>query len=181
MNITVYCASAPGDLPIWNTAANDLGGWIARNGHQLVYGGADVGLMGTLADAVLAGNGIVHGVVPRFLCDREIAHHGLTELEIVETMSQRKERMIELGDVFIALPGGPGPLEEISEIFSLIKLKRPPGICVLYDIGGFYAPLVELLDSMQAHGFLLPHDRARIHRVQGTAQLSTLLENGMGT
>ena len=107
MNITVYCASAPGDLPIWNTAANDLGGWIARNGHQLVYGGADVGLMGTLADAVLAGNGIVHGVVPRFLCDREIAHHGLTELEIVETMSQRKERMIELGDVFIALPDNP--------------------------------------------------------------------------
>lgn len=181
MNITVYCASAPGDLPAWNTAADDLGRWIARNGHQLVYGGADVGLMGTLANAVLAGNGSVHGVAPRFLYDREITHGGLTELEIVDTMSQRKERMIELGDVFVALPGGPGTLEEISEIFSLIKLKRPPGICVLYDIEGFYEPLVELLDSMEDHGFFLSNDRARIHRVQDTAQLSTLLEDGKGT
>ncbi len=118
MNITVYLGSEYGVNPLYIEKAAELGRWIGSNGHSLVYGGGNVGLMGVLADNVLASGGKVIGVIPDFFIEIEQQHNGLTELEVVPSMSERKKRMVELGDFFIAFPGGIGTLEEISEIMT---------------------------------------------------------------
>ena len=114
MKITVFCGANNGGNEAYKENAIELGKWIADNNHTLVYGGGKVGLMGVIADTVLENNSEVIGIMPQFLVDREISHTGITEFIIVDDMSIRKDKLVDLGDVFVALPGGPGTLEEIS-------------------------------------------------------------------
>lgn len=153
MNITVYCGSNPGDDPRFIEEARALGAWIAREGHTLVYGGSSVGLMGAVSRAALEGGAPVIGVEPAFFIEAGVAQHDLTELIVCETMGERKAKMIELGDVFVALPGGVGTLEEISEIITRVRLDLGPHECFLLNIDGFYDPLNAFLASMVDHRF----------------------------
>lgn len=154
MNITVYCGSSTGTDPVFKEKACELGRWIGGNGHCLVYGGGGAGLMGAAADSVLEAGGEVIGVMPHFLVEREAAHPALTRLITVDTMAERKAGMAGLGDVFIALPGGPGTLEEISEIISLIRLDQLKSIGILYNIADYYRPLMEMFAQMVRAGFI---------------------------
>ena len=162
MNITVYCGSRFGEKSVFKNKAIELGNWIVESGHSLVYGGGNVGLMGTVANTVLEGGAKVYGIIPEFLLDQEKGHEGLYTLEIVSSMPERKTRMINLGDAFIALPGGPGTLEEISEIISLRRLNRTEKPCILYNIEGFYEPLRKLLEEMVAADFLPTEDLDKV-------------------
>lgn len=175
MNITVYCGSMSGNDPAYAQAAAELGTWIGENGHCLVYGGGGVGLMGVLSDAVLSSGGRVHGVMPSFLVEREASRSGIDELEIVDTMSERKSRMIALGDAFVALPGGPGTVEEISEVISLAKLGRVVAPAVLFNVNGFYNDLAAAYDTQVSCGFATPEQRARLFVVASVPELSELL------
>ena len=159
MNIVVYCGASEGNSPIFKAAAVNLGEWIAQNGYTLVYGGGKVGLMGLIADTVLANGGEVIGVIPSFLVDRELAHPNLTTLEIVDTMSTRKAKMLKLGDACIALPGGPGTLEEITEVVSWARVGQNDNPCIFLDVNGFYQPVKAMYDSMVDNGFLTQADR----------------------
>lgn len=158
MNIAVYCGSNFGTNPHFEAAAKVLGKWIGESGHSLVYGGSKVGLMGTVADAVLAHGGKVYGVMPHFLSINERVHDGITSLEMVETMSERKNRMMALADAYVALPGGPGTLEEISEVISLARVKQHNKPCVLYNIDGFYDLLEQFYKQMEDNSFLRAED-----------------------
>lgn len=175
MNITVYCGSNPGADPRFREAAEQLGTWIAEAGHCLVYGGSSVGLMGAVSRAALAAGGRVEGVEPRFFIDAGVAQHDLTRLHVVETMGQRKALMIELGDAFVALPGGVGTLEEISEIMSQIRLRMGPARCHLLNLGGFYNPLAQLLHAMAGQGFLDDYELERICFPATVEELEALL------
>ncbi|WP_165246932.1 TIGR00730 family Rossman fold protein [Adlercreutzia sp. ZJ141] len=177
MNITVYCGSNPGKDPLFIQAAHDLGTWIANAGHALVYGGSSIGLMGAVSQATIDAGGQVYGVEPQFFIDAGVAQHDLTELYVVQTMSERKEKMIELGDAFVALPGGVGTLEEISEITSRIRLGMNPSECYFLNINGFYNPLQMLLCEMHEQGFLDQIDLDRIHFPKNLEQLAALIEH----
>ena len=148
MNITEYCGSNFGDDPLFEKAARVLGAWIAREGHALVYGGSSVGLMGAVSRAANEGGAPVIGVEPAFFIEAGVAQHDLTELIVCDTMGERKAKMIELGEMFVALPGGVGTLEEISEIFTRVRLDMGPHECFLLNIDGFYDPLAAFLASM---------------------------------
>ncbi len=158
--ICVFCGSSPGRRPDYRAAAEALGRELARRGTGLVFGGGHVGIMGAVADAVLAGGGQAIGVIPRGLQERELAHAGLTELKVVDTMHQRKAAMAELSDGFLALPGGMGTLEETTEVLTWAQLgihQKPVG---LLDVAGYWAPFVAMLDHAVAEGFLRPDQRA---------------------
>ncbi|WP_066096404.1 TIGR00730 family Rossman fold protein [Xanthomonas massiliensis] len=159
-SICVYCGSNAGADPVFAERAAALGTRLAREGIRVVYGGGNVGLMGTVANAALAAGGQVHGVIPRQLAEWEVAHRGLTELEIVETMHQRKRRMFELSDGFVALPGGFGTMEEIFEMLTWRQLGIGTKPCAFLDMDGFYAPLIQMIDRMVAQRFLHPDQRA---------------------
>lgn len=148
MNIAVYCGSSPLALPELKEAARELGRWIGESGNALVYGGSSIGLMGEVSAATLRAGGKVFGVEPRFFIDAGVAQHDLTRLYVVETMEERKTLMIDLADVFVALPGGVGTLEEISEIMSRIRLQMTPGPCYFLDLNGFYQGLQDLIQAM---------------------------------
>ena len=154
MVVTVYCGATPGANPHYRDAARGLGEWIVRAGHELVYGGSSVGLMGVVAGAVLAGGGHVTGVEPRFFLEAGVAQHDVDVLIETETMAERKEKMIELGDAFVALPGGMGTLEEITEIMSRIRLGFCDSPCIFLNIDGYYEPMRALLGSMLEQGFI---------------------------
>lgn len=154
MRICVFCGSATGRGSGYAEAAAGLGRLLAERDIALVYGGATVGTMGILADAALAGGGSVYGVIPDQLVDWEIAHRGLTELHQVADMHQRKAKMTELADAFIALPGGAGTLEELFEVWTWAQLglhSKPIG---LLDVDGYWSAMLPLLDHMVAEGFL---------------------------
>ena len=140
MNITVYLGANEGTDPALKTAVQELGKWIGESGNALIYGGSRCGLMGVLADSVLAAGGEVTGVEPQ--------HDGLTDLIVTKDMTERKTKMIELGDAFIAFPGGTGTLEEIAEVMSKVSLKHLEAPCILYDLDGYYTGLRMLLDHM---------------------------------
>ena len=159
-SICVYCGSNPGSKPAYAERAIALGTRIAREGLRLVYGGGNVGLMGTVANAVLEAGGQVTGVIPKQLADWEVAHPGLTELEIVGSMHERKMRMFQLSDAFVALPGGFGTMEEIFEMLTWRQLGISNKPCAFLDIEGFYAPLIGMIDRMVAERFLHPDQRA---------------------
>ncbi len=148
MNITVYLGANPGSDPTLEAAARALGTWIGSHGHALVYGGSKCGLMGVLAESVLASGGRVTGVEPKFFVDDGFVYDAITELIVTKDMSERKAKMIELGDAFIAFPGGTGTLEEISEIMSKIALRHLSAPCILYDLNGYYEGLRLLLSRM---------------------------------
>jgi uncharacterized protein (TIGR00730 family) len=160
--ITVFCGSNHGADPAYTAAAVALGTALAERDIGLVYGGGDVGLMGEVADAVLAGGGRVTGVIPQHLWDKEVGHSGLTELLVVESMHERKLAMADRADAFIALPGGVGTFEELFEAITWTQLgihEKPVG---LLDVAGFYAPLRAFLDQTVAAGFLKPGHRSMI-------------------
>ncbi|KAF1686073.1 TIGR00730 family Rossman fold protein [Pseudoxanthomonas taiwanensis] len=159
-SICVYCGSNPGSKPAYAERAIALGTRIAREGLRLVYGGGNVGLMGTVANAVLEAGGQVTGVIPKQLADWEVAHRGLTELEIVGSMHERKMRMFQLSDAFVTLPGGFGTMEEIFEMLTWRQLGISNKPCAFLDIEGFYAPLIGMIDRMVAERFLHPDQRA---------------------
>lgn len=159
-SVCVFCGSNPGNDPVYAEAARAMGREVARRGMVLVYGGGAVGLMGIVADAALDAGGEVHGVIPRALREKEIGHYTLTRLEIVETMHERKARMAELSEGFIAMPGGIGTFEEIFEIWTWGQLgihSKPLGFL---NVAGFYDPLASFLDATVDAGFLKPMHRA---------------------
>jgi len=157
--VLVFCGSSPGARPEYAAAADELGRLIARRGLGLVYGGARVGLMGTLADGALAAGGEVIGVIPRQLVEHEIAHTGLTDLHEVNTMHERKALMAELSDAVIALPGGTGTLDELFELFTWSQLglhQMPIGVL---DVAGYWQPLLAMLDHMVGERLLRAEHR----------------------
>jgi uncharacterized protein (TIGR00730 family) len=157
--ICVYCGSSMGERPGHAALARQVGQLIARRGLGLVYGGGRVGLMGVLADAVLEAGGEVVGVIPQRLIDAEVAHTGLTRLDVVATMHERKARMESLSDAFIALPGGFGTLDELFEILTWAQLGLHGKPCGLLDTDGYYAPLVAWADAAVEAGFVRPAHR----------------------
>lgn len=176
MNIAVYCGASLGTKEIYTEAAKWLGKWIANNGHTLVYGGGKAGLMGVIADAVLLHNGEVIGIIPTFLADRERSHPKLTQLEIVNTMSERKNRMVELGDCYIALPGGPGTLEEISEVISWARIGQHQNPCIIYNVDGYYEPLKDFYESMVQNGFLAEVDKKAMYFCDSIFEIEQYIE-----
>ncbi len=176
MNITVYCGSSMPENRAFQQVARELGEWIAREGHELVYGGSRVGLMGIVSGTVLEAGGRVHGVETSFFVDAGVARDNLTELFVVDTMAERKAKMIELGDAFVALPGGVGTLEEMSEIMSRIRLGMDPSACYFLNIDGFYDNLRAFLDDMVREGFLDDVDLGRICFPETLDELVRLLE-----
>ncbi len=157
--ICVFCGSSSGTQPIYTHAAETVGRQLAQQGTELVYGGGNVGLMGTVADSCLAHGGRVLGVIPQLLVDKEVAHTGLTELRIVGSMHERKALMADLADAFIALPGGFGTWEEFCEILTWSQLGIQRKACAVLNVNGYYSPLLQMADNAVAEGFLRP-----IHR-----------------
>src|SRR5512139_1096439 len=159
-SVCIFCGSSFGDDPRFRSAAEQTGQEIGRRGWTLVYGGAHVGLMGVVADAALRAGGRVVGVIPRFLYEREVGHDGVTSLEIVGSLTERKLRMGELSDVFLSLPGGIGTLDELFEAWSWSQVglqDKPNG---LLNIAGYYDALVAFMDRATAAGFVKPRHRA---------------------
>lgn len=163
MKICVYCGSRHGALPAYTEAARALGTLIGQQGHGLVYGGGNVGLMGVVADAVLAAGGPVTGVIPEALVQREVGHQGLSEQFVVPDMHVRKRMMAERADAFVALPGGIGTLEELYEVWTWRQLGYHDKPLALLNVAGFYDGLLAFMDHTVAQGFL------------DTAQRGTLL------
>jgi uncharacterized protein (TIGR00730 family) len=154
MNVCVFCGSSTGKDTIFGDAARETGRLIANAGHTIIYGGGNIGLMGITADSALAHGGKVIGVIPDFLMNREVGHKGLTELILVNSMHERKKKMADLTDVFIALPGGWGTLDELAEILTWRQLgliDQPVG---LLNIDSFFTPLVDQMKIMSEKGFL---------------------------
>ena len=152
--VAVYCGSRFGDSPAFADAARSLGQLIGSTGGTLVYGGGRVGLMGTVADAVMAAGGQVVGVIPQALMDREVGHAGLTELHVVQTMHERKQLMAERADAFISLPGGIGTLEELYEVWSWQQLGYHDKPVALLNVEGYYDALLQFHRVMHARGFV---------------------------
>jgi uncharacterized protein (TIGR00730 family) len=160
--VCVYCGSSFGSDPVYLEATKDLARTLAQSGIRVVYGGAQVGLMGVLADATLEAGGEVVGVIPQLLVDREIAHTGLTELHVVSSMHERKALMAELSDGFVALPGGIGTLEELIEVYTWRFLgihAKPLGVI---NTAGYYDGLSAFLDHSVSQGFLRAEHRTRL-------------------
>ena len=160
--ICVFCGSNLGIRPVYRTAAEQLASLLVRRGIDLVYGGGNVGLMGVLADTVLASGGKVTGVIPESLMAREVGHLGLTELRVVSSMHERKAVMSDLSDAFIALPGGFGTLEEFCEVVTWSQLGIHERPCGLLNVDGHYDPLLRLFDDAVREGFLHPDNRALV-------------------
>jgi len=158
-SIAVYCGSNPGFDPVFTAVTASLGRLLAHRDIRLVYGGATVGLMGVVADAVLAGGGAADGVITRPLAAKEIAHPGLTSLRVVETMHERKAAMADASDAFVMLPGGYGTLDEFFEVLTWTQLGIHDKPCGVLDVAGFFTPLRELIDGAVAAGFVHPAHR----------------------
>jgi uncharacterized protein (TIGR00730 family) len=173
MKVAVYLGSRMGDGDQFRTAAESLGRAIAEAGAGLVYGGASIGLMSTVADAVLAAGGEVIGVMPRALVRREGARTDLTEMHVVESMHDRKALMAQLADAFITLPGGLGTLEELFEVWTWAQLGYHNKPCGLLNTDGFYDPLVAFIDNAVARGFLAAADRDLVKVERDVAPLLT--------
>lgn len=153
MKIAVYLGSSQGKSPVFGEAARNLGIWIAGRGDGLVYGGSRTGLMGMLAEGALSGGGEVIGVEPRLFVEKNFHHTGITKLYVTDSLSERRLRMIELSDAFIAFPGGTGTLDEISEVLCLSALGHLTGPCIFYDLDGYYEDIRRLLEKMKQNGF----------------------------
>jgi hypothetical protein len=157
MNIGVFCGSGKGNNPAYAEAAETLGKLLAKNGHTLVYGGGNIGLMGILADSVLKHQGSVIGVIPHFLLQREVGHTALTQLEVVDSMHQRKKRMADLSQAFITLPGGWGTLDETAEILTWKQLGLVHHPLGLLNTDHFYDSLLDQMHRMAVEGLLQSH------------------------
>lgn len=175
MNITVYLGANEGNDPSLKDAVTELGRWIAESGNNLVYGGSRPGLMGMLADAVLENGGTATGVqVDLFI--HEECYHGLTKLYVTKTMAERKAKMEELGDVFIAFPGGAGTLDEITEIISMESLDQTTAPCILYNLHGYYDGLKAQLDRMIESGLCTKERLKRVYFVNTLEEIQKIID-----
>ncbi|MDX1458883.1 MAG: TIGR00730 family Rossman fold protein [Marinobacter sp.] len=162
MKIAVFCGSSRGNDPRFAQAADEFGTYMASQGMDLVFGGGKVGLMGVVADAVLAGGREVYGVIPESLRDRELAHQGLTRLDVVASMHERKALMADMADAFVALPGGPGTMDEIFEAWTWGQLGYHNKPCAFYNVDGYYDELLAFIRKMSGAGFLRPEYAAMV-------------------
>lgn len=161
-SLCVYCGSSPGRRQTYSAAAETLAACMVQRNIDLIYGGASIGIMGTLADKILELGGKVIGVIPEALAHKEVAHSQLTELRITHSMHERKMLMAELADAFIALPGGIGTLEELFEIWTWAQLGIHHKPCGLINVDGYYDALITFLDNVHEEGFVKPHHRSML-------------------
>lgn len=175
MNVTVYLGANTGNDPELVTAVRELGTWIGESGNALIYGGSESGLMGELAKSVLAAGGEATGVEPQFFIDAGFEFDGLTRLIVTKDMSERKAIMIELGDAFVAFPGGTGTLEEITEVMSKVSLKHLDAPCILYNLNGYYNDLKALLAHMIKMGLSSEERQAGIYFAENLTQIKRIL------
>lgn len=175
VRLTVYAGSRPGIGAGFVETAEALGTWMAGHRIGLVYGGGWTGLMGAVADAVLAGGGDAVGVIPKFMAEKGQAHKGVSPMIRVETMRERKEKLLSLGNGCIALPGGPGTAEEITEAISLMLLGRYQGPCLLYDVEGCWQYLAAQYQKMAVNGFFSVGALSRIHVVRSIEEVEAAL------
>jgi len=173
--VCVFCGSAPGARPSYSVAARELGTALARGGFTVVYGGGRLGLMNIVADAALAAGGRVIGVIPRMLIERELAHPGLTQQHVVDTMHERKTLMADLSDAFVGLPGGMGTFDELVEIitWAQLGLHTKPVICA--NIENYFAALYGMLDYAVAEKFVTPESRARWRNADSVSAVMQIL------
>ena len=176
MNITVYLGANEGNDPALKTAVRELGTWIGESGNSLVYGGSKSGLMGELAESVLAAGGTVTGVEPQRFVDEGFLYDAITELIVTSDITERKTKMIELGDAFIAFPGGTGTLDEIAEIMSKVALQDLDAPCVLYNLNGYYHGLKILLDQMITMGLSSEKKLQGIYFASDLSEIQKILE-----
>lgn len=177
MNITVYLGANEGNHPKFKAAVKELGTFIGQRGDTLIYGGSKSGLMGILADSVLAANGRVIGVEPEMFIAEQFQHSGITQLIVTKDMPERKAKMIELGDAFIAFPGGTGTLEEIAEVMSIVSLKLSSAPCILYNLEGYYDGLKQLLNTMISFGLSSESRQEGISFAGSIAEIEEILNS----
>ena len=175
MNITEYLGAFQGNDPLLGDAVRELGTWIGESGNSLVYGGSKSGLMGEIAKSVLSAGGKVTGVEPEFFIEKNLQYEALTNIIITKDIPQRKKKMIELGDAFIAFPGGTGTLEEITEVMSMVSLKRINAPCILYNLNGYYNGLKTLLNHMIEMGLSTENRQQGIYFAENLSQIKELL------
>ena len=175
--IALYCGSRSGNKPIYQEKAIALAQGLAKQGFGLVYGGASIGLMRQVADAMISHGGEAVGVIPEFMLDYEIAHHQLTELHVVQTMHERKALMAERASAFIALPGGLGTFEEILEVATWGQLNQHQKPMMIYNVNGFYDALITQLDHAVEEGFLPPQHRAKVIVCNHAEQIYSAIAN----
>ncbi|GKQ43197.1 cytokinin riboside 5'-monophosphate phosphoribohydrolase [Companilactobacillus sp. RD055328] len=175
--IAVYCGASTGFDNKYAQKAEELAQWMCTNGYDLVYGGGNRGLMGIIADTMLANGRQVFGVIPGFLVEDEQAHEGLTSLEIVEDMDERKKKMLELSDYCLALPGGPGTIEEISEAYSWNRVGQNNNPCILFNQDGYYEPLIEMYDRMVEQGFLTKEHREMLYAFSSFSEIKNFIND----
>lgn len=179
--LAVYCGSSMGADPAFAGLARALGVEMARRGIGLVYGGGRLGLMGVVADAVLDGGGEVHGVIPQALVDLEVAHTGLTELYLVGSMHERKAKMTDLCDAFVAIPGGVGTLDELFEAWSWNALGYHAKPFALLNCGGFWDGMIAFLDHVETSGFMSPARRGQLLVAESIGEVIDKLDGAIGT
>ncbi len=179
MRVCVFCGSRSGDPAIYRKTAATLGTLLAQRGFGLVYGGGNIGLMGTIADAAMAAGGEVIGVIPQHLLEREVAHKGLSALHIVDSMHARKALMAQLSDMFIAAPGGFGTLDELCEILTWAQLGLHGKPCGLLNVAGYFDPLLAMFDHATREGFLSEPHRQLIVSDDDAQRLIERLSSGV--
>lgn len=177
MNIAVFLGAADGNDPIYADTARAIGKWIANNGHTLVYGGSKRGMMGKMADACLENGGKVIGIVVDYQLLQGRRHQGLTEYIHTQTLTERRLELIDRADAYIALPGGPGTLDEITEITSLDRLNENDKPCILYNVDGFYQPLKDMFQKMMDEGFAEEEYFSHLRYADNFEDLVHLLED----
>ena len=177
MNITVYLGANEGKDATLKMAVRELGTWIGESGNRLIYGGSKSGLMGELAESVLQAGGEVIGVEPQFFIDMEYQYDEITELIVTKDMTERKTKMIELGDVFIAFPGGTGTLEEIAEVMSKVSLKHLTAPCILYNLNDYYDGLQTMLRHMTEMGLSSPERQEGIYFAKDLSEIREIIKN----
>ena len=175
-SIVVYCGSNPGKKALYAEAAYELGVALAKRGIKLIYGGGNMGLMGRVADGAMDNAGFVTGIIPNFLAKLEVAHKTLSELHFVDTMHERKAKMVSMSDGVIALPGGYGTFDELFEILTWAQLRIFHGPVGLLNVNGFYDLLLLQLDKMVEEGFLRPDNRALLVVAEDPATLLEKME-----
>ena len=175
MNITVYLGANKGNDDSLERAVQELGQWIGDSGHALVYGGSKTGLMGILAESAVESGGKVTGVEPEMFIQSEVQYDGVTELIVTKDFPERKRKMIELGDAFIAFPGGTGTLEEIAEVISQTALEQLDASCILYNLNGYYDGLKALLFHIIEMGLSTEERQKQIYFAENLADIKAIL------
>lgn len=176
MNITVYLGANEGNDPCLRKKVEELGSWIGNSGNSLIYGGSKSGLMGIVADSALNAGGEVIGIEPNCFIENEFQHDGLTKLIVTKDMTERKNKMIALGDAFISFSGGTGTLEEIAEVMSKVSLKQLDAPCILYNLNGYYDDLKAFLNHMIEKGLSSKERQEGIYFAENLAEIKRILE-----